>query len=109
MITKKILKEYKEQNPAKYTAKFGTLDPEILEGVIGMTNPTAKERKEGKEPEEIWKGYSLAAIRKVGGVKITPAPLLTEFGGDNSAAVDAEVSAILGLNAKKEEVSEVTA
>lgn len=105
MTNKKILTEYKKQNPAKYVAKFGTLDPEILEGVIGMTNPTALERKQGVDPVEIWKEYSLPALRKIGGVKIIPSPIIADGGTHTPEQVDAEVASIM---ARMETAAEVT-
>lgn len=74
-LTQKILVEYKRQNAKKFAEKFGTLDPEQLEGVIGMTNPTPFEMAQGKAPQPIWREYSLGEVRQLGGVEIKPAQL----------------------------------
>lgn len=75
-LNKKILLEYRKQNPKKYVDKFGNADPELLEGIIGMTEPTEVELANGVRPKPIWKTYHLAEIRAMGEVKIYPDPHL---------------------------------
>lgn len=75
-LTKKILAEYKKQNPKKFAIKFGSLDPETLEGIIGMTELTEAEMEQGKKPKPIWKEYGIDEIRTLGGVEIVPDKLI---------------------------------
>jgi len=100
MLTKKILAEYKKKSPAKFKIKFGELDPETLEGIIGQTELTEAEMEQGKKPKPIWKEYSLAEIREMGGVEVEPAPLLPQFTPAGAQALAAMMAQ--AVPAKKE-------
>lgn len=84
MLTKKILVEYLDQNPAKFAQKFGKLDLEKLDGeihgyVVDKDGEYVLDGKKRKIP--IYTQYSHAEVVKLAGVGVTarkPAPVVVE-------------------------------